>query len=77
MLVGLLPQFFLGCAPTICALRERLSCERVLMSSRELAQAHLQALAYPLGLQPPLYAGGERNRCFQQRMGPDPPRGIR
>lgn len=77
VLVGLLPQFFLGCAPTICALRERLSCEQVLMSSRELAQVHLQALAYPLGLQPPLYAGGERNRCFQQRMGPDPPRGIR
>lgn len=77
VLVGLLPQFLLGCAPTICALRGRLSCPQVLTFSRDLAQAHLQALAYPLGFQPPLHAGGERNRCFQQRMGPDPPRGIR
>ena len=48
VLVGLFPQYLLGCAPTIGALRERLSCEHVLMSMRELAQVHLQALARPL-----------------------------
>ena len=73
VLVGLLPQFFLGCAPTICALCERLSCEQVLMSSRELAQVHLQALPRPLGFGHPPYAGGERNPHLQQHMGPDPP----
>ena len=73
VLVGLLPQFFLGCAPTICALCARLSCERVLMSSRELAQVHLQALSPPLGFGHPQYAGGERNPRLQQHMGTDPP----
>lgn len=73
VMVGLLPQLLLGCAPTMGALRERLSCQQVLMLSRELAQVHLQALARPLGFQHPPYAGGERNLRFQQRMGPDPP----
>jgi len=37
VLVGLLPQLLLGCAPTIAALRGRLACEQVLMVLRELA----------------------------------------
>lgn len=73
VLVGLMPQLLLGCAPTMSALRERLSCEQVLMLFRELAQVHLQALAHPLGFQHPPYAGSERHRCVQQHMGPDPP----
>jgi hypothetical protein len=73
VLVGLLPQFFLGCAPTICVLREQLSCEQVLMCLRELAQAHLHALSRPLGFAHPPYAGGERKARLQQYMGPDPP----
>ena len=73
VLVGLFPQYLLGCAPTIGALRERLSCEHVLMSMRELAQVHLQALARPLGFQYPPHAGGERTPRFQQHMGLDPP----
>lgn len=76
ILVGLFPQLLLGCAPMICALRARLSCAQVLMLLRELARTHLQALARPLGFQHPSYAGGERNHRFQQRMGPDPPRGL-
>lgn len=73
VLVGLFPQLLLGCAPTIDALRARLSCRQVLMLLREHAHVHLQSLAPPLGFQHPLYAGGERNPGFQQRMGPDPP----
>jgi len=73
VLVGLFPQLLLGCAPTIGALRTRLACEQVLMLLRELAQLHLQALARPLGFQPPSYAGGEYQGGSQQRMGPDPP----
>jgi len=77
VLVGLMPQLLLGCAPTMSALRERLSCEQALMLLRELAQVHLPALAHPLGFHHPAYAGGERHRCVQQHMGPDPPQNIR
>lgn len=73
IMVGLLPQFLLGCAPRITELRVRLACAAVLVSLRTLAEVHLQALARPLGFQPPPEARGERNRRFQQRMGPDPP----
>jgi transposase-like protein len=73
VLVGLFPQFLLGCAPTVGALRGRLSCEQVLLLLRELAQVHLQALAYPLGFHHRLAACGEHQRGIQQRMGPDPP----
>jgi predicted NBD/HSP70 family sugar kinase len=76
ILVALLPDLLLGCAPTIDALRMRLSCAQVLMGLRERAQIHLQALARPLGFHHPLYAGGERQRGIQQYMGPDPPRGL-
>jgi hypothetical protein len=72
VLVGLLPQFFLGCAPTIGALRRRVSCAQVLMSCSELAQVHLQALSRPLRFEHPSYTGGERNPRPQQHMGPDP-----
>ncbi len=73
IVVGLFPRWLLGCAPTIAALRGRLACEQVLVLLRELAQVHLQALARPLGFQPPSYAGGEYQSGIQQRMGPDPP----
>ncbi|MGP1666009.1 MAG: hypothetical protein ACTS5I_08890 [Rhodanobacter sp.] len=73
VLVGLFPQHLLGCAPTIGALRGRLSCEQGLMLMRELGQVHLQALARPLGFEHPPYAGGEHQSGIQQRMGPDPP----
>lgn len=73
VLVGLFPQWLLGCAPTIGALRTRLSCAQVLMLLRERAHVHLQALAPPLGFQHPSYASGEHPSGIQQRMGPDPP----
>lgn len=73
VLVGLFPQYLLGCAPTIGALRGRLSCEQVLPLLRELAQVHLQALAHPLGFHHRWTAGGEHQSGIQQHMGPDPP----
>jgi hypothetical protein len=73
IVVGLFPQCLLGCAPTIGALRARLSCTQVLMWLRAHAHLHLQALARPLGFQHPSYAGGEYQSEIQQRMGPDPP----
>jgi hypothetical protein len=73
IVVGLLPQWLLGCVPTIAALRARLACPQVLMALREHAKTHLQALARPLGFQHPSYAGGEYQSPAQQHMGPDPP----
>jgi hypothetical protein len=73
ILVGLLPQWLQGCAPTIAALRTRLSCGEVLMLLRELACMHLPALARPLGLRPPPALGGEHQSGFQHDKGPDPP----
>ena len=73
IVVGLLPQLLLGCAPRITELGTRLACVQVLVSLRALAQVHLQALARPLGFQHPPHAGAERESRFQHRMGPDPP----
>jgi len=77
IVVGLLPQVLVGCAPTIAALRTRLACTPVLIALRELTQSHLQALPRPLGFHDLRLAVGECRSGFQQRMGPDPPRGVR
>ena len=73
IVVGLLPQSLLGCAPKISAVRERWACPQVLVALRERARAHLQALARPLGFRHPPYPAGEHPRGLQQPMGPDPP----
>jgi hypothetical protein len=77
ILVGLLPQWLQGCAPTIVDLRTRLSSGEVLVLLRELACLHLPALARPLGLRAPVVGAGEHQVGFQHDMGPDPPRGSR
>jgi transposase-like protein len=76
IVVGLLPQSLLGCAPTVAAVRARLACPQVLVALRERTQVHLQALARPLGFRHPSYAGGEHPSDLQQHMGPDPPRRV-
>jgi len=73
VMVGLLPQHLLGCAPRMAAFRDRLLTDQVLMTLRELAQVHLQALPRPLGFHHRRLAGGERSRGFQQYMGADRP----
>jgi hypothetical protein len=73
IVVGLLPQWLLGCSPTIGALRTRLACPQVLVALRERANAHLQALGRPLGFRHPPYPAGEHPSDLQQHMGPDPP----
>lgn len=73
ILVGLLPQLLLGCAPTLQSFGIRLGSDPILVRLRELAQPHLQALPRPLGFGYSPAAGGERNSAHQQHMGPDPP----
>lgn len=48
-LVTLVPELD-GCTPTLVAIRGRLGVTRVLVALRDIATAHLHALAPPLGL---------------------------
>jgi hypothetical protein len=73
ILVGLLPQLLLGCAPTPQALGTRLGTDAVLLRLRTLAQPYLQALPRPLGFAHRHAAAGERKVGYQHDMGPDPP----
>jgi hypothetical protein len=70
ILIGVLPQLLLGCAPTLDAFRARLGCKQVLVQLRETAP--LQQLPRPVGFRFPPAARGS-NRSFQQHSGPDPP----
>ena len=76
IVVGLFPQWLQGCVPQIIAVRERLVCDQALMVLRELAAVHLQSLAPPLGLLPPLLLAGEHKAAVQHHMGPDLPSGF-
>jgi hypothetical protein len=73
LVVTVLPQLLLGCAPTLHACCSRLASEQLLVRLRDIAQAHLHALPRPLGFCPPPSAGGEGKRARQQHTGPDPP----
>ena len=74
IVIGLLPQRLLGCAPTLTALRERFACDEVLVVLREVAHLHLPALAPPLGFKPSSYRRAQRHHRCQHHTGPDPPR---
>jgi hypothetical protein len=73
--VSLLPDLFVGTAPSIHALRRLLGAESAWVALRAISAAHLAALSRPLGLRPPQGAGGGRKAARQQRKGPDPPGG--
>lgn len=71
--MGLMPERFEGCAPTVASFRERLGTTRVLVALREICAPYLGALAAPLGLVPHPTRRGRRRRGLQQSAGPDPP----
>jgi hypothetical protein len=73
--VSLLPELFLGTAPSIHAFRLLLCAESALVALRAITASHLAALSRPLGLRPPQGEGGGRKARRQQRQGPDPPAG--
>lgn len=74
-LIGLLPERFAGCTPTVFALRQRLASACVLVSLRATAALSLTSLSRPLGFAPPRCANGESNKPCQQHLGRDPPGG--
>ncbi len=71
--IGLLPERFERCAPTVTSFRERLGTSSVLVALREICAQWLHALPAPLGL----LAAPERERVVfqrhQQSMGRGPP----
>jgi hypothetical protein len=74
---GLMPERFAQCAATVAGFRCHLGTDRVLEALRDIASAHLHALAPPLGFAPRRRGGGERGRRSQHRRGPDPPHQAR
>ena len=73
ILLGLLPELFIGCQPTVTAFSQRLRVDFILPVLREIAAVHLGYLPPPLGFSPPSCSGGEAKRPLQQQTGPDPP----
>jgi hypothetical protein len=73
LLLGLMPDRFLGCQPTLAGFRTCLGVEVVLLALREVAAVHLAVLPAPLGFQPRPLHGADRQGRFQQPVGPDPP----
>lgn len=73
IVLGLLPELFVGCPPSLTAFCQRLQTDFVLPTLREIAALQLGFLPPPLGLRPPCLSGGERKQGNQHRTGPDPP----
>ena len=73
ILLGLLPELFVGCQPTFSAFSQWLRVDFILPALREIAALHLGYLPPPLGFKPPACSGGEAKRPIQQQTGPDPP----
>ena len=71
--IGLLPERFEGCAPTIASFRERLGTTQVLVGLREICARYLGGLAAPLGLIDPRATRARPRWRRQQSTGPDPP----
>jgi len=76
LLLGLFPDLFAGCLPTVSAFRQRLGCAWVLPALREIAEVRLAQLPPPLGFRPPPAHAGEAESPNQQQAGPDPPAAI-
>jgi hypothetical protein len=71
--IGLFPERFEGCAPTVASFRERLGTTRALVELRGICARYLGVLAAPLGLVASPARCVDRRRGFQQSTGPDPP----
>jgi hypothetical protein len=71
--ISLLPDLYLGTAPTVQSFRLQFAGESVLMALRGTTALHLAGLSRPLGFRPPQRGGGGRKPLRQQHQGPDPP----
>lgn len=72
-LVGLMPERFASCAPTLASFRVVLGGAPVLVTLRAYAASHLAHLPVPVGFAARASRGDRGRRLAQQRPGPDPP----
>ena len=68
--VGLMPETFTGCTPTISGFRERLGTFSVLVALRELCHRHLAELSAPFGFLQRRSPAGVPQHGSQQSTGP-------
>jgi hypothetical protein len=78
IVIGLLPEIFAGCEPSLASLRSALGVgvPFVLVHLREIAAAHLHQLPAPLGFGPLPKAREINLRAHPHNSGPAPPRVI-
>ena len=76
-LIGLLPERFASCAPTLASFRAALSVPCVLVTLRAMCAEHLAHLPTPVGFNNRRTVGHAKASRDQQRAGPDPPRDPR
>ena len=76
-LIGLMPERFMRCQPTLASFRHALGVELVLPALREIAVDHLAALPPPVGFAPRRRRVLRRRKRSQHFTGPDPPRRTR
>lgn len=72
-LVGLMPEVFARCQPTLASFRTALRAADVLVTLRAITAEHLVRLPVPVGFGDRHERVGDRRRRSQHRMGPDPP----
>ncbi|MGB8260785.1 MAG: hypothetical protein WCE75_10565 [Terracidiphilus sp.] len=72
-IIGLLPDRFAGCPPTLEGFRAVLGVEHVLTALRQLVADHLRELPPPLGFGPRPMPRRKALRRLQQEAGADPP----
>ena len=72
-LIGLLPEQFAACQPTLASFRAALSTSDVLVTLREVGAAHLAYLPVPVGFAHRMPRTTKSKNQVQQRTGPDPP----
>ena len=72
-LIGLMPDLFAGCAPTLTSLSARLRVPCVLVALREIAEQWLGRLPPSLGFGPRPARRWRRSTALQQDSGADPP----
>ena len=73
VLIGLTPEHFSGCEPTLSSFAERLGVVSVLPLLRQMGAPFLHMLLVPLGFRPRSVRVGKPDYRRQHAMGPDPP----
>jgi hypothetical protein len=72
-LIGLMPEWFRSCQPTLASFRAVLGATDVLVTVRATATDHLAHLPVPVGFDNRARRRDRRPDAVQQRTGPDPP----